>query len=274
VVAVPDLRQGGGHRLVGQSEPQQGLVEGPAPVPLQELEVSPGGGGEARGQRVADDQAGPALGGQRGQVPPRRLLGQVVDGLDGHDGPLAERGRALVAPARPRAEQHPVVADLALLHLRLEQLEQLVRGDGVHARVVQQPQVDRLQPQPPQRPVKGLARERRRPVVPRGRRGRVPRPRGGVVAEGRCHRDLVAVPADGLPEQLLGPAVVVAVGGLEVAEPQVEGGPEQPGGVLVGTRPLPGDQRPHGQPDLAGNEVGRADAAVTHSGTLLGGWAT
>ena len=147
LVAVPNLGQGGGHRRVGQGEPEQGLVEGPAPVPLQELQPGPGGGVQARGQWVTDDQAGPGLGGQRGQVPPRHLLGHVVDGLDGRDPPLTERGRTLVGPALPGAED-PVVADLALLHLRLQQLEQLVELDGVHSRVVQQPQVDRLKAQP------------------------------------------------------------------------------------------------------------------------------
>ena len=88
VVAVAHRRQSGGHRREGQGEPQQGLVEGLVAVPLQEPQPLPPGRVQARGQRVAGDQAGPGVGGQRGQVAAWRLLGQFLYGLDGRNPPL------------------------------------------------------------------------------------------------------------------------------------------------------------------------------------------
>ena len=113
----------------------------------------------------AGEDAGVVGAGDVAELPARRLLEEVVHGLHGLRALVHDRGDPFLAPADRGAQTHAPDFDLAFV------LDLLQLGEGVVAElgeldVVGHVEVNRLDPQSPQRLLKGLAHELGREILP------------------------------------------------------------------------------------------------------------
>ena len=193
------------------------------------------------------------------------LLEQVVDDLARRERPRRERLDALVAPADRRSERHAVRPDLARVARLLEHLEDGVRPDRVHARVVELVDVDVVGAEAREALLEGVADEPGRPVVrPLDVALALPR-RVDVVAELRRDRDVVADVAERLCEQRLAAALAVGVGRVEERDAEVVRLAQERDRRLVGVlAPPAGRDRPEAEADLGGGDARRAERARLH----------
>ena len=101
----------------------------------------------------AGDEPDATVGDRRfgGERATRLLLEHVEDGLQRHDGALAQRFEPFVDPADRGAERDAELADLALGPELLELLPERVVADRLDARVVELVEVDVVGAEPPQR---------------------------------------------------------------------------------------------------------------------------